>query len=133
MKPKNRFVQAAIAVIERRGRVLICQRHLHDTFGGLWEFPGGKRKTSESWEECLRRELREELGIVVQAIQAYGSMSYRSAERSVAFRVFRCAIARGRPKLLDARQLRWVSRSQLRRYRFPPANRRLIGRLSRRH
>ena len=133
MKPGSRCIQAAIAVIERRDRVLICQRHLHDAFGGFWEFPGGKRKTGESWEACLRRELREELGIVVRAIQAYGSMRYRSAERSVAFRVFRCAIARGRPKPLDARQLRWVSRSQLRRYRFSPANRRLIDRLSRRH
>ena len=133
MRRRSRSIQVAIAVIERRGRVLICQRHLHDAFGGLWEFPGGKREASESWEDCLKRELREELGVVVRAIQAYGSMRYRSAERRIAFRVFRCAIAKGRPKPLDARQLRWVSRSELHRYRFPPANRRLIDRLSQPH
>ena len=121
-----RTVHAAIAVIERRGRYLICQRHAHDSFGGCWEFPGGKREPGESWEQCLRRELREELGVSVRALRLAASMRHRYPDGTLMFKAFRCAIERGRPRPLDAQALRWVSAKQLARYQFPPANRWLI-------
>lgn len=131
MKPsRRRRLHAAVAVIERQGRVLICRRRANDSFGGCWEFPGGKRERGESWEACLRRELREELGIAITAIQPYGRMQHQFVDGTVFFRVFRCAIARGRPKPLDAQALRWVGASRLSRYRFPPANRGLLKRLT---
>ena len=124
-----RSISVAIAVIERRGRFLVCQRSAHDDFAGYWEFPGGKRERGESWRACLRREVREELGISVRAIVEFDRYRYRYPEHHVAFRIFRCALARGRPRPLDAQALRWVPLNRLRRYRFPPANRRLVERL----
>ena len=124
-------IHAAVAVIERHGRILICRRHNHDSFGGCWEFPGGKRETGESWEACLRREVREELGVSVRALTPYGWMRHEFPDGTVLCRVFRCAIARGRPRALGAQELRWVSAASLRRYRFPPANRPLLDRLIR--
>lgn len=129
MPNTRRRVHAAVALIERKGRILLCRRHAHDTFGGLWEFPGGKRESRETWEQCLRRELREELGVAVRAIRFYGRMRQEFPDGIVLFRVFRCAIARGKPKPLDAQSLRWVSRSRLHRYQFPPANHAIIARL----
>ena len=123
-------LHAAVAIIERRGRILICQRHDRDSFGGCWEFPGGKRERGESWERCLRRELREELGIAVRQIRPYGRMRHAFKDGTVHFRVFRCVIARGKPRPLDAQALRWVSVRQLARHQFPPANRALIERLA---
>lgn len=124
-------VQAAIGLIERGdGCYLICQRRAGDFLGGFWEFPGGQRERGESWQVCLRRELREELGVSVRALKPFGAMRYRYGARMVVFKVFRCVIARGRPRPKDAQRLRWVRAGQLRRYRFPPANRRLIARLS---
>jgi mutator protein MutT len=125
-------LHVAIAVIERRGRYLICQRHPDDHLGGYWEFPGGTRKPGESWETCLRRELREELDVAVRALHPYGRMRYRYADRAISFNVFRCAIAEGRPRPLGARVVRWVAPRQLSRYRFPPADNQLIERLARR-
>ena len=127
---RRNHLHAAIAVIERRGRILICQRHEHDSFGGLWEFPGGKREVEETWEACLRRELREELGVSVRSIALYGHMRHAFHDGTVRFRVFRCVIARGRPRPLDAQALRWVKPQHLPRYQFPPANRTLIARLA---
>ena len=124
-------LQAAVAIIERRGRVLICQRHAHDTFGGCWEFPGGKREPGESWEACLRRELREELGIAVRGIRSYGRMRHDFKDGTVSFRVFRCVIAHGVPRPLDAQALKWVALQHLIRYQFPPANQGILRRLSR--
>ena len=123
-------VRAALAVIERRGRILICQRRAGDVLGGCWEFPGGKREPDESWESCLRRELREELGVSVRSVRSLGIARYRDPRRSVFLRVYRCAIAQGRPRPLKSRTLRWVLPRRLGRYRFPPANRSLIARLS---
>ena len=129
--PKRRKrLHAAVAVIERRGTILICQRHNHDSFGGYWEFPGGKREPGESWERCLRRELREELGVAVRAVSHYGWMRHEFENGTVSFRVFRCAIARGTPRPLDAQAIRWVLPHELANYQFPPANQALIQRLT---
>ena len=123
-------LQVAIAVIERRGRLLICRRGADGHLGGYWEFPGGKRRAGETWTACLRRELREELGVSVGALRSAGGLRYRYPGRAIAFRVFRCVIVRGTPRPLAARELRWVPRARLRRYRFPPANTQLILKLS---
>lgn len=126
----RRRVHAAIAVIERRGRFLICRRRADDSLGGYWEFPGGAREPGESWEACVRRELREELGIGVRALRPFGALRYAYPDGTVSFRVFRCTMARGEPHPFEAQALRWVTPGQLARYRFPPANRPLLQRLS---
>ena len=135
-KRQPKFVQVALAVIERRGRYLICRRRTADSFGGYWEFPGGKRKPGEAWQSCLRRELREELGVQVRIMGPLGELRHRLGRRRAYFRVFRCAMNGGRPGSLASQTLRWVPASRLGRYRFPPANKpllvRLAGRLSRR-
>ena len=131
MRRQPRIVRVAIAVIERHGRILICQRRPQDSFGGYWEFPGGKRRPGESWEACLRRELREELGVRVSRIAPLGRLYHRLRQRQAFFRVFRCRVDGGRPRPLAAQALRWVPARRLRRYRFPPANTPLIDRLLR--
>ena len=123
-------VRAALAVVSRRGRYLICQRRADAFLGGYWEFPGGKREPGESWEACIRRELKEELGVSVTALKPWASLRHRYKAASIMFKVFRCRLARGTPRPLDAQALRWVTPDQLRRYRFPPANRPLLEKLS---
>ena len=129
--PRRRLrpVQSALAVVERRGRFLICRRRPGGFLGGYWEFPGGKRRPGERWAACLRRELREELGVAVGRLRLLMTIRHRYASRSIVFKVYRCAIARGRPRPLAAAALRWVAPGRLSRYRFPPANRALIARL----
>src|SRR5205809_378239 len=61
-------IDAAIAIVVRGQKVLICQRKADDTFGNLWEFPGGKQEDGETLEQCLARELREELAIEARPI-----------------------------------------------------------------
>lgn len=125
-------VHVAMAVIIRRNHYLICRRRRNDHFGGYWEFPGGKKEARESWEACLRRELREELGVAVRNLQPFGRIRHQYPDRLISFRVFRCQLARGRPKPLGTQAIRWVTAGQMSRYRFPPADRSLIARLLRR-
>ena len=56
-------IEVGAGLVFRKGKLLITQRRPQDHLGGLWEFPGGKREAAESFEDCLVRELREELGI----------------------------------------------------------------------
>lgn len=128
-KREPRVVHVAIAVIERRGAVLVCRRRKQDSFGGYWEFPGGKRKRQESWEACLRRELWEELGVGISTLSPLGRLYHRLGRRQAFFRVFQCRINGGKPRPLASQALRWVPKQNLGRLRFPPANKPLLAKL----
>ena len=128
-KKQPRVVHVAIAVIERRGSVLICRRRKQDSFGGYWEFPGGKREPKEAWTACLKREVFEELGVRVIQARADGRLYHRLRRREAYFRVFRCRINGATPRPLAAQALRWVPLAKLARYQFPPANKPLLKRL----
>ncbi|MBI2104427.1 MAG: (deoxy)nucleoside triphosphate pyrophosphohydrolase [Candidatus Omnitrophica bacterium] len=129
LRRRPRPAHSAIALIERRGRLLICRRRPGGFLGGYWEFPGGKRRPGERWAACLRRELREELGVTVKAVRPLMTLRHLQGPSPVICKVYRCAIARGRPRPLAATTLRWVPVRRLARYRFPPANRPLLARL----
>jgi mutator protein MutT len=59
-------IEVSAGLVFRNGKLLITQRYTDAHLGGLWEFPGGKRECDETFEACLTRELREELGIDVR-------------------------------------------------------------------
>ena len=61
----SKSIEVAAALVFRNGKLLIAQRHAKAHLGGLWEFPGGKRHAEETFEECLVREIREELGVEI--------------------------------------------------------------------
>ena len=126
----RRRVHAALALIERRGRYLVSRRTASDHLGGYWEFPGGKRRIGETWEACLRREVREELGVAVIGIRLLGWLRHRYPRRPVFLKVYRCTVGRGTPRPLNATALRWIPARQLAGYRFPSANRALIAHLA---
>lgn len=129
MPAKPKRIDVAFAVVERRGAYLICQRKAGAHLAGYWEFPGGKREPGESWAACLRREIREELGVGVRRLKAWTTISHRYPGTHIRFKVFRCGLS-GSPKALQVKQLRWVLAAKLPRFKFPPADARLIRRLA---
>lgn len=111
------------AVIERGGRILICQRPEGVGQPGRWEFPGGKREPGEGDRMALRRELREELGIEL----AIEGRIWTAHAGPLELRFFRCPWReRQRPRPLASAQFRWVRREELSTYRFPPADSGLV-------
>jgi len=119
-------IQVAAALILREGRYLITQRRADVHLGGLWEFPGGKREPGESLEACLRRELREELGIEISNPMLFQVIPHDYPEKSVELHFFRCAISSGLPRPLGCEDLQWVAPDELGRYPLPPADRLLV-------
>jgi A/G-specific adenine glycosylase len=115
--------QVTAAVIRRKGRVLIARRPEGKLLGGLWEFPGGKRERSESLEACLRRELREELGIAVRVGRAVSAVDHAYSHFRVTVHVFECAIRRGEPRAIESDEIRWVRPQKLGAFPMGKVNR----------
>src|SRR5262249_36504059 len=111
------------------GKLLITLRHPEAHLGGLWEFPGGKREPNETFEQCLKRELWEELAIEVTIGEMVERLTHEYPERTVHLRFFRCAWLRHEPQTLGCADFAWVRRDQLGQYAFPEADERLLNRL----
>lgn len=125
----RRPLDVAAGLVFRDGKLLITQRHAQDHLGGLWEFPGGKRETGETFEQCLIRELREELGIEVTVADLLECLTHEYPTRSVRLKFFRCHLRAGEPRALDCQQLKWIGVGGLDEHSFPPADARLLEKL----
>ena len=131
MAPFHKPIEVAAGLVFRGGRLLITQRLPGSHLGGLWEFPGGKREPGETYEECLRRELREELGIEVVVVELVESIAHDYPEKSVHLKFYRCRWQRGRPRPVGCHDLKWIAADEIPRYAFPAADMRLLDRLRR--
>jgi A/G-specific adenine glycosylase len=111
------------------GELYIQRRPDQGLLGGLWEFPGGKREPGESLEDTCRRELREELGIEAEIVDAFGQVSHAYSHFRITMYAFHCRIRSGEPAPPESIPFKWVTLGQLGDFAFPKANRRLIDRL----
>jgi len=109
---------------------LIARRQKGVHLEGYWEFPGGKCSDGESLAACLIRELREELDVDACIGNEIFATRHAYADRHVELHFMRCEL-HGTPRPLVGQELRWVSRQELARLDFPPADAELIDRLTR--
>src|SRR6185369_17339571 len=85
-EPTMEIIEVAAGLVFCEGKLLITQRNADTHLGGLWEFPGGKREPGESFEQCLIRELHEELGIEVTVRELVESLTHAYPEKTVLLR-----------------------------------------------
>jgi 8-oxo-dGTP diphosphatase len=125
---KRLLLVAACALVDTDGRVLLAQRPQGKQLAGLWEFPGGKVETGETPEDCLVRELREEIGIETKvaclAPLTFASHSYDDFHLLMPLYV--CRRFEGIPEPKEGQVLKWVRPRQMRDYPLPPADAPLI-------
>ncbi len=122
-------IEVSAALIFRDGEILITQRHAGSHLGGLWEFPGGKREPGESFEQCLVRELREELGIEVAVGELFEEILHAYAEKTVHLKFFVCKLVSGQPRTLDCAAFQWVDKKELAGFEFPAADAKLLDKI----
>lgn len=127
----QKSIEVSAGLVFRDGKLLITQRHAGAHLGGLWEFPGGKREANESSEQCLVRELQEELGIEVEVGEILESFTHAYPEKTVVLKFFRCHLKQHEPHPLGCLDLKWVTAAELRHYEFPAADARLLDVLER--
>jgi 8-oxo-dGTP diphosphatase len=118
----NRERVVAAAIIRKNGSVLIARRSAGQKLAGFWEFPGGKVEEGETPEECLARELAEELGILTRIGEkcAESLHQYDHGNFRVVAYLVDCIGGEPRPTVHD--RLDWVEIDDLRGYQLAPAD-----------
>ncbi len=121
-KTPTKKIEVSAAVIQRNGKTYIQQRPQKGLMGGLWEFPGGKIEKDESPEDCLEREIKEELGVRVTIKQKILTIKHSYTQFRVTLHVFICHLKPGRIHATSCEQWKWVSLKKINQYPFPAAN-----------
>jgi len=121
---RGEMVHVVAAVIRNRaGEILTTMRHDHLHQGGLWEFPGGKLERDESPLDGVKRELREELNIVVGAATPLIQVPHHYPDQSVLLDIWEVMAYQGEPVGAEGQPLRWTPLAGLRSSEFPAADR----------
>jgi 8-oxo-dGTP diphosphatase len=106
-------IHVTCAIIERNGRVLAAQRSATMSLPQKWEFPGGKIRVEESPEECLRREIAEELDVEIAACKPLPISTHAYPTIIVTLYPFICTIVAGEIKLHEHAAVLWLPPEKL--------------------
>ena len=117
-------------ILNQQGEILIDRRLDQGEMGGLWEFPGGKIESNETVEECIRREILEELGIIVTVGKQLKVIEHSYPKFIVTIFFHYCHYLSGNPQAIECSEFRWVKPQDLHEYRFPEANYQIINLLT---
>lgn len=113
----------------QQGQILIDRRRPTGVLGGFWEFPGGKIETGETVEECIKREIWEELGIVIEVGKHLITIAHTYTHLNVTLIVHHCQYIEGVPQPIECDEIRWVNLEELDEFNFPKANFQIIAAL----
>jgi len=120
----------AAGLIMCQGKILIGQRKRGKTLEYKWEFPGGKLESGETLEECLARELMEEMRLKIQVGKPFITSSYDYDFGTIVLHSFWAACSSPDiPLVLEHEQYKWVDLTELPEYDFAPADKPIISAL----
>jgi A/G-specific adenine glycosylase len=124
--------EVTAGIIWRDDRLLITRRPPKGLLGGLWEFPGGKLEPGETLEGCLKREIREELGITIEVGACLISVEHAYTHFRITLHAFECRYKGGRIRLIGIDDYRWILPRELDGFALPAADHKIIARLKNR-
>ncbi len=105
-----------------RDEILIARRKEGKHLAGCWEFPGGKIEKGETPEDCLKRELKEEMNLDIEVLDYYDGNEHEYEDFTINLMIYSARIIGGEMKLMDHDRVEWVKRSEMRKYGFTPAD-----------
>ena len=92
--------------------------------GGLWELPGGKVEEGESLKAALKREIKEECGVVPSIKKRIGAVDHAYSHFSITFHGYHCI--EKREKINEVDHSAWITPDQIDQLPFPKANHKLF-------
>ena len=123
-------IKVAVGIIfDQHRRVLVGQRTVQDRYYRKWEFPGGKLEPGESTADALQRELSEELGIQVVAVQPFMQLSHDYPDRHVDLSVMLVTDFQGEVSGREGQAVKWLALEELSRIDFLQGNTPIVERL----
>lgn len=121
--------EVTAAIIIKDHQVLIAQRAPDDKLAGKWEFPGGKIEPGETPEECLKREIKEELNVEIEVLDFFGDSVYPYSTGKIRLMAYWCKLVSGDISLEVHSQIAWAAPSELGSFDFAPADIPLVEKL----
>lgn len=116
-------IDVVAGIIQREdGKILLARRKPGSHLAGYWEFPGGKIEDGESPEECLERELHEELGIVTKTGTFVAESVYDYGEKKIRLLAYFVQYLEGNIELDSHDRVEWVHLSEADEYQLAPAD-----------
>lgn len=119
--------EVTAGIIWQDNRFLITRRPPKGLLGGLWEFPGGKLEQGETLQGCLKREIREELGIAVEVGAHLTSVEHAYTHFRITLHAFECRYRGGRIRLIGIDDYRWILPGKLGGFALPAADHKIIA------
>lgn len=135
--PTPHYDVAAGLIRNDAGKLLIAQRPNDGLLGGLWEFPGGKQEKGETIQDCLKRELQEELAIDVEVGKFFVQVKHAFTHFKITLYAYECRYLGAmdgydEPQAIEAQAWAWVTEDELDNYSFGKADRDVIAALKER-
>ncbi|TDQ15219.1 8-oxo-dGTP diphosphatase [Algoriphagus boseongensis] len=106
-------ISVTCAIIIHQGKILAARRSQTMDLSGKWEFPGGKMEEDEEAEDCLIREILEELGITIISLKALTPVNYSYPTKTIRLIPFLCSWESGEISLLEHEQVCWLEKKDL--------------------
>jgi 8-oxo-dGTP diphosphatase len=117
------MIEVAAAIIENgQGQILIARRKQGKSQAGMWEFPGGKIEVGETAEECLKRELLEEMNIEITPYAYFGVNDHHYGPTHIRLIAYKATFMSGEIELVDHDEYRWIDIAELKEFTFAPAD-----------
>src|SRR3989344_8852610 len=114
LENKKDYIEIGVAIIRRENLVLVGKRPQSKLFGGKWEFPGGKIEPLESPENCIVREIKEELDIKIGNLEPLTVLEHEyPGGKRFRLHFYFCEIAEGEPRALWHDEILWIEAGKL--------------------
>lgn len=124
------MIDVVAAIIRNtEGKILIAQRNLKKSQGGLWEFPGGKIELGETQEQAIIREIKEELDMDIKYDSYFDEKVYEYPEKTIRLIALNCTMIGDSYKVLEHERIEWISKEEFKNYNFAPADRYFVEKL----
>ena len=124
-----KVIKVTGAIIQEGNKFLICRRGPSEKAAGLWEFPGGKLEINESLENCIIRELKEELDIDAELHSLYDNYSFKAKDVIYDLYFFRVKGFSGNLLKTVHDEIKWVELKDFHNFSFLPGDAPLIKKL----
>lgn len=123
------MINVVAAIIIDNNKILIVRRSDKMKLAGMWEFPGGKIEQGESEEQCIIREIKEELNINISIHRHFLNNKYKYEFGEIYLSSYICKIENGSIKLSEHDDYKWISVNELINFKFAPADESIVKKL----
>ena len=116
-----KIIEVSSALILKNGQILVTQRGYGD-FKNKWEFPGGKLENNESGEECIVREIKEELDTDIKVVKLLNTIEYSYPTFHLIMHNYICELKNNQISLLEHQAAKFIDIDDLDKIDFLPAD-----------